>query len=317
MKEINNYWERKSVKDAPEIRKLGIKGNFGESTPFIWHGKLKWLHTVSKPGMRCFEPNAQQFVIRDDETNEVSGPFCTGYHFYSCYEENGTLYVFATDETNNMWGGESVVMMWSSDLEHWEEKVIINRPGWLYYNTSVCKGRNGKYVIAIEAGKPQDKVGVPFTIFFAESDDLMDWSPMDDDIHYNDKRYTACPSIRYIKEDDFYYMVCLEALPMERYAPYIYRTRDFTEWEIGVHNPVLWISKEDKQLAPGAEKYIKEENMERYDNYVNINNCDLDFCEFDGKTKICYLTGNQHNISFYCEAEFDGTLKEFLQSFFE
>ena len=117
-----------------------------------------------------------------------------------------------------------------------------------------------------------------------------------------------------MEEDDYYYMVCLEELPFQRYAPYIYRTRDFETWEIGIHNPVLWISPEDRIPAPGVRLKPEEEALAK--TYVNINNCDLDFCEFEGKTHISYLTGDQLSHGFHCEAEYDGPLTEFLQSFF-
>lgn len=313
MKEINYTYDMR-MGDAPVIRKLGVTGMFGETTPFVWEGKLKWLHTVSKGDPHTYVFTSG-FYIEDDETGESTEPVYPGLHFYSCYVENGVLYVFGTNEhEGRRWGGDTVTMLWSTDLIHYERKDAVHRPGWEYFNTSVCKGRNGKYIMAIEAGKPQELVGRAFTIFFAESDDLMNWTCMDDALHYSDARYTACPALRYVAEDDYYYMVCLEELPMQRYAPYIYRTHDFDTWEIGIHNPVLWISPEDRIPAPGAHLTPEEEELAR--TYVNINDCDVDFCEFGGKTYISYLTGDQLSIGFHCKAVYDGPMIEFLQSFF-
>ncbi len=313
MKEINYGFDMRMT-DAPKIVKKGIVGKHGESTPFLWHGRLKWLHTRSEGDAQTFVFNSY-FIIRDDETDEVTPPLCPGYHFYSCYEENGTLYVFGTNEhEGRAWGGDTITMMWSNDLVNWEKKDVIHRPGWEYFNTSVCRGRNGKYVMAIEAGKPQELVGKQFTIFFAESDDLMNWKCMCDDLRYNDERYTACPALRYLPSDDYYYMICLEELPLVRYAPYIYRTKDFDTWEVGIHNPVLWISPEDRMMAPGV--HFEPEIEELAKTYININNCDLDLIEYEGKTKITYLTGDQMSRGFGCEAEYDGTLEQFLQAHF-
>ena len=39
-------------------------------------------------------------------------------------------------------------------------------------------------------------------------------------------------------------------------------------------------------------------------------------CEYDGKTRICYNVGHQLGYHYLCEAEYDGTLSEFLQSLF-
>lgn len=50
---------------------------------------------------------------------------------------------------------------------------------------------------------------------------------------------------------------------------------------------------------------------------LNINNSDIDFCEFEGKTYIFYANGDQMGHAFICAAEFDGSEEEFLRSFFQ
>ena len=308
------YGRNMRVGPAPKIRKLGVMAGGGETTPFVWQGKLKFLETVSVGDSVAvvFDAWAQ---IRDIETNEVSAPFGHGYHFYSCYEENGTVYVFATNEhEGRVWGGDTITMLWSSDLINWEKKDVSTRKGWEFYNTSVCKGRDGKYVMAVEVDKPREISGRPYTNFFLTSDDLFNWTMMPDEIHYSDKRYTACPVLRYLPSDDYYYMICVEALPLVRYAPYIYRTKDFMTWEIGLHNPVLWISEEDHMIKEGAS--FTPEQAEHIRTYLNINNCDLDVCECDGKTWIVYATGDQLSQGFGCMAVYEGTMEQFFQNFF-
>ena len=49
---------------------------------------------------------------------------------------------------------------------------------------------------------------------------------------------------------------------------------------------------------------------------VNINNSDIDLCEFQGKTVIYYSWGNQQGIEHLAEAVYDGPLADFLRSFF-
>ncbi len=313
------YGQHMRTGPAPIIMKLGVMAEGGETTPFVWHGRLKFLETVStlvNPEDAVadfrFQAHAQ---IRDIETNEMGTPFGHGYHFYSCYEEDGTLYVFCTNEHGeHRWGGDTVTMFKSTDLIHWEKRDVFRREGWMFFNTSVCKGRDGKYVMAIEVGEPLDLVGVPFTNFFLTSDDLVHWSMMPDEIHYSDKRYTACPVIRYLPSDDYYYMICLEALPLVRYAPYIYRTKDFMTWEVGLHNPVLWISPEDHMVKDGS--VFPEETVELIKTYLSINNCDLDLCEFCGKVYIAYATGDQLGTCFGCMAVYEGTLEQFYHDFF-
>lgn len=313
MREIN-YSANMTMGDAPVIHKLGVVAPAGEMTPFIRNGRLYRVETSLEGDPNTFIFGGS-FTVTDTVTGVKTKPAGPGWHFFSAYCGGGSdVYIFGTNEQKNrVWGGDTIRLFRSSDLETWEEKDVIRREGWLFYNTSVCKGRNG-YVMAIEAGAPQEKVGVPFTTFFAVSDDLVSWTMMSDEICYARERYVACPALRYLPEDDFYYMICLEALPLARYAPYIYRTKDFTTWEIGLHNPVLWISREDRIPKPGAVFDAAAKKTIR--SYLNINNCDIDLCEYGGKTIIYYLTGDQLGTGFMCEAVYNGTLKEFLQAHF-
>ena len=85
--------------------------------------------------------------------------------------------------------------------------------------------------------------------------------------------------------------------------------------EVGYHNPVLMPSNEDKIISPNAAPEIDTEKIRAN---FNINNCDIDMCEWQGKTYINYLTGNQFGTSGgMCEAIYDGPIAEFLEGFFK
>ena len=49
---------------------------------------------------------------------------------------------------------------------------------------------------------------------------------------------------------------------------------------------------------------------------LDINNSDMEMCEFNGRTIIYYSWGNQRGIEFLAEASYEGTMKEFLQGWF-
>ena len=49
---------------------------------------------------------------------------------------------------------------------------------------------------------------------------------------------------------------------------------------------------------------------------MNINNSDIDLCEYNGKVYIVYAWGSQQGVEHLAEAEFDGTLAEFLEGWF-
>ena len=157
------------------------------------------------------------------------------------------------------------------------------------------------------------QIGTWFTSFFAESDDMENWTMMPDDCSYTASRYNACPALRYA--NGWYYMICLETLPCTRYAPYIYRTKNFSDWEVGFHNPMLMWSDEDRIPKEGCS--FTEEELDILQNGLNINCSDVDLFEQDGCTHIYYANGDQMTYSFLCEAVCELPLDEFLEAFFK
>jgi len=49
---------------------------------------------------------------------------------------------------------------------------------------------------------------------------------------------------------------------------------------------------------------------------TNINNSDIDFCEWNGRLLITYSWGNQQGTEFLAAAAYEGTLAEFLRGWF-
>jgi hypothetical protein len=168
--------------------------------------------------------------------------------------------------------------------------------------------------MAIEIGGKHPAVGRQFTCVFAESHDLIHWTMLDMMEHsYSRDRYTACPCIRYA--DGFYYMIYLEGAPCHRWIPYIVRSRDLKEFELGVTNPIMWPDDADKQVIC-PERFTAEE-LDYIEHAVDCNNSDLDLCDYRGKTLITYSWGNQYGKEFLALAEYEGSSEEFLKSFFE
>jgi hypothetical protein len=110
------------------------------------------------------------FRFIDVETSKATGAFAKGHDLGCAYAEGGTMWVFGVDN----WDGANIAVFRSGDLEHWEQRPALKRPGWGLFNTSVCK-EGDRYVMAIEVGRPPEVVGVPFTRRFAESKNLVDW----------------------------------------------------------------------------------------------------------------------------------------------
>ena len=160
-----------------------------------------------------------------------------------------------------------------------------------------------------EIGKPEEKSGKRFTAHFATSDDLKNWEVLSSDHNYARDRYTAPHCLRYL--DGYYYDFYLEA--HDGYETRVVRSKDLINWTPSPLNPVLKLSKEDKQIA---NKNLSEELLQRITIAENINNSDIDFCEFEGKLIINYSWGCQCGEEFLAEAIYEGTSEQFLKGWF-
>lgn len=208
----------------------------------------------------------------------------------------------------DIWDGENIRMFVSADLEHWHSRQVLHLPGFGIFNTSLCKAGN-RYVLMYEIGKPPEEAGVRFTARFASSVDLVSWKTMPAACTYSKDRYTAPHALRYM--DGWYYNFYLEAF--EGYEMRVVRSRDLINWEASPYNPVLKASEEDKKIA---NHQLNIEQRTAIAAARNINNSDIDFCEYDGRLIINYSWGNQHGTEFLAEAVFKGGLEDFLKQLF-
>jgi hypothetical protein len=169
---------------------------------------------------------------------------------------------------------------------------------------------DNKYVLMFEIGKPEEKAGERFTANFATSTDLKEWKILPSEYNYAKDRYTAPHCLRYL--DGYYYNFYLEA--HNGYEMRVVRSKDLMNWKSSPLNPVLKASEEDKQIT---NQGFLEELRSKVIKAENINNSDIDFCEFNGQLIINYSWGNQHGEEFLAEAVYEGTLKQFLQGWFK
>lgn len=295
-----------SAAGKPVIRKLGtIDCDLVEATPVVFKGRLYRFEYVRKE----YKPNKtgdSYFRFIDVASGKATPAFAKGYHLGSAHVEGDTVYAYGVKS----WGASEIGVFYSKDLKAWKSETALSLPGWGIYNTSVCMGRKG-YVMAIELGEPAEVVGVRFTMRFAESRDLIHWKITSDDQVFSKDRYTACPAIRFL--DGQYYMIYLEEKPGPSYVPSIVRSRDLVHWETSPYDAVLSFSEEDKKIA---NSLLTAEQRKHIAESVDINNSDVDICEFKGKTVLYYSWGNQQGIEFLAAAEYDGGMAKFLRSFF-
>lgn len=313
MREINYDSTMKMQAGYPRIKKLGAVSPYGEMTPFVFKGRLMRLELVDETrGLNPYDENIGA-IIRDVETGKIISFFGHGCYYFSGYAEGDTFYVLGTKCLLPRYCGDTIMLFESKDLRTWSSRELIKNEGWEYYNTSLCKGDNG-YILTLEAGAPKEHVGQPFTCFFAQSRDLKTWKFLSYEKGYPKDRYIGGPYMRFW--NGYYYLFCVTELPCQRYTNYLYRTRDFDTWEVGFYNPFLMPSEEDRLISPRAAD-LSEETIKNIRTGFISNNSDVDMCEWNNKTYINYVVGDQHGFYYMAEAEYDGTIGELLENFFK
>lgn len=293
--------------NRPLITKLGtIDCDMVETTPIVFRDRLYRFEYVRRnyPQNRS---SGSYFRFIDVESGQPTPAFAEEHHLGSAYVQGDAVYVYGAVGT---WGSDKLRVFWSKDPTTWSSRLALSLPGWEIFNTSVCKG-DGPYVMAFEIGAPPEETGKRFTMRFAESHNLLDWQLTPPDYVFAKDRYTACPALRFV--DGWYYMIYLEARPGPTYESHVVRSRELLHWQSSPLNPVLRHSAEDKIIGNSD---LTGEQRERIVQAVNINNSDVDLCEFKGKTVIYYSWGDQRGTEHLAHAVYDGTLGSFLRGFF-
>ena len=288
-----------------EVKKPGaIDCDLVETTSIVFKGKLYRFEYVRKGYWDNKTGNSYlRFIERD--SGHPTTPFAHGYHLGNVLVVDETIYVTAT----NAWDGERVDIFTTHDMNRWDSWNALNLPGYGLFNTSLCQTYS-QYVLMFEVGRPPEIAGVRFTARFASSCDMRRWELTPPECTYSKDRYTAPHCLRYL--EGYYYNFYLEALP-EGYEQYVVRSRDLIHWESSPLNPVLRASEEDKMIA---NPDLTQEQLQRIRGAVNINNSDIDFCEYEGQLIINYSWGNQQGVEHLAEATYNGTVSQFLLSWF-
>jgi hypothetical protein len=299
----------------PLIRRLGTL-DFGvcETTPVVFRRRLyRFEHINRKYHKSCIPDSYFRFV--DVTTGDHTPGFALNHHLGSAHAEGDTMYGYGLPGD---WGSDTIQVFWSRDLKNWSSQTALRIPHWRLYNNSVCKGPD-RYVMAFEVGAPNEVVGVPFTNFFAVSDDLLHWRFLGEDCVFTKDRYSAAPTLRY--HDPYYYLLYLE-----RHGPagetdcdkllfdtYIARTQDFHAWESSPLNPFMTVSEDDRRRLNSG---IGPEQRQRIARAPMMNVSDVDLCEHEGEVVIYFSWGSQKGIEYLAEARFDGPFGELLEGFF-
>jgi len=314
--------EKRRFPKKPIIRKLGTIGcnNIVETTPLVYKGELYRFEVVRRKSFTS-ENAGKYWRDLDDlpclrfvhvRSNTSTPCFAEGHSFGFPFVEDDTVYVATGSRPE--WGSDGLVFLRSRDLVHWEEYARVELPEWKIYNMNIAK-KDGKYILLIEISAPKEECGVPFTFRFMESSDLTNWTLTPRECVFQKNRYAGSPSLYTFEDDPYFYVGYLEAYPNHCYANCIARSRDLITWEYSPVNPVLmYDEREDKRIG---SPFLTPCDRERIENALDINNSDMELCEYLGRTVIYYSWGDQKGTEFLAEACYEGGMHEFLKGFFE
>lgn len=295
------------MKEKIAIRKLGtIDLGIVESNPFVFQNELYRFEYIrcGKNQYRHNHTTDSYFRLVRVADGKILPAFGHGLHLGNAFAWEDRVIVTAVED----WGKSRFYQLESTNLHDWTEpKVILEHPSWQGYNTSLCRAEND-FILVFELGAPAELVKIPFTMFFARSNDLKTWEVIEDAVFGRDF-YTGGPMLRYFSP--WFYFFYLHGSYEDGFQEYVVRSKDLKEWEWSSRNPVLSYDDDDRILAAP----FNADEIRQIQNAVNINNSDLDMCEWQGKLQMTYSWGNQRGTEFLALATADCNEREFCESF--
>ncbi|MGC9318813.1 MAG: hypothetical protein ACP5KN_12350 [Armatimonadota bacterium] len=280
------------------LEKLGtLRNDLVETSPFVYRDELLLLESV-RPGMEDNARDGRHYLrirrladgtrdVRDGEelaAGEILTEFAQDFTFAVPLVRGDELFVYASLRGEDDAVLDEIHVFRSDDLRTWESDLAVKGSNERLFNCSVCFDGE-RYVMALETdAQPWPS----FTITFAVSDDLLHWEvlPPGEAILGTD-RYAACPTIRF--HDGRYYVWYLEHAGPWWFETWLTRSEDLLHWQQSPQNPIL-------RPSTGED----------------INNSDIDFCEFRSRMVIYYSWGSQRGDEHLAHARYTGTLAEWI-----
>lgn len=295
----------------PSITKLGTVDIYiVESNPVVFKGRLYRFeyirHDKNGRHYRFNQTGDSYFRFVDVENGELSEPFGHGLHMGNAFVWQDRIHVTAVEG----WGKSRFYQLESDDMKHWTPpRIILENPLWEGYNTSLCRDRDG-FMLTFELGAPAELVGEPFTMFFAHSKDLKNWEYLPDAV-FGREKYTGGPMLRYF--GGWYYFFYLDGSYEKGFLQSVARSKDLRNWEYTPFHPVMDYADDDRKI----KGTFSPEELELIRSALDVNNSDMDMCEWKNGLYIVYSWGNQRGTEFLAEARAEYSEQEFCEGFFE
>ena len=297
----------------PQLRNHQVHlGSSYETTPFIWDGRLHVVENFHRAAQ--FPGKGVEYRFHEDGCwiRDVARDLVISYpwlnHYFSTVNIfDGKAVIIGGDYEFDRpwWHIRRLQMMTSDDLITWSRPATILEAGNgenLFNNAVVFDGE--KYVMCYETDDP--RWAPKFTFRYAVSKDLVNWEKLPADCIYGIGKYVGAPAFYYV--DGWYYQLYLGETYFKfgHWSTRIARSRNLKEWEDApLDRPVL---KPDE---------TRETDPVNYPGRFECNASDLELLEWKNKVYLWWNGGDQQGTGDSQSAEFDGSLKEFLQAYFD
>ncbi len=277
-----------------------------EVTPFVFNDRfyllenwqMQWDYPGEKKGARTGEDEVR---IRDVENDRVVSIPLVGHGLGMAFVHEGRVYVFAGNwGTGEKWSIKKIEMVHSDDLKNWSDPVVVleAEPQEKFFNVSVCRGETS-FIMLVESNDP---AWPAFTFKYFSSDNLTEWERVPDALYGVDK-YVGGPALYF--EGGWYYTLYLQSLPDRYYETRVTRSHDLVHWEDAPESRPFVTFNPENPVHPLRPPEIREQNAS-----------DAELCYWNGKTRIYYTGGDQRYAGDLQHAEFNGTPRELLESFY-
>lgn len=293
----------------PLLKQGAIKPLMGETTPFVFKGRLyrleNWQKFMELPHANVGERYLEDVVrIWDVEKDSLVSIALKGHSFGTAFMWKDRVYVYAAAHPKSgPWRTTTeITLTTSDDLQHWTapEVVLRSERGEHLFNTAVCRGKDS-FILLYET---DDTRWPAFTFKYCTSTDLRHWSLIPDAI-YGREKYVGGPALYY--EDGWYYTLYLQDLG-GKWETRITRSHDLLHWEDAPTDRSFVTfdpAREFHYWHHGEDRTVRE-----------CNASDAELCEWKGHTLVYFNGGDQQSGGDLQQASFDGLPRQLLASYF-
>ncbi|MBE6376313.1 MAG: hypothetical protein E7050_07600 [Lentisphaerae bacterium] len=284
----------------------------GELSPFTFKGENYRLENVlahyTNPKLKVLDRwHENYFCIRREADDRLISIPLIDHYFASAYVWNDRCYCYSMNQGAS--NGQKLEVIWSDDLITWSAPHCIfdyTAKNEHFCNTSVTTDGK-KFYLLFESNDHDCPV---YTFHFAESEDLIHWTPIPGAVYADDK-YTGGGSLHYVAEDKLFYLSTLDLFihPVARKVCYrfiISRSPDLIHWEDAPYDRPLLLPDCSHQPDP-----------ERHPEVFEISVSDMEYRVDGDKVIVYFIGGNQWGVCDNQITEYHGKLADLFRSFFK